>query len=233
MNNDYDFSDYTMIDYNYIVEMNNEQPPLPTPQLTINHQPSTINMTIVSKTELIEKALTGQVVSFPTDTVPALAVLPQKSELIFQVKKRSQDKPLILMVATVQEIWQYVTGNTEELAIWKQVANQYLPGALTLVLPSSSKVPPQLNPQDTTTIGVRVPDLEIAQEILAQTAGLATTSANISGQPPLRDLREISNQFPQVFALDYTQVNKETSPSTVIKWTGKGWEILRQGKIKI
>ncbi len=190
-------------------------------------------MTIVSKTELIEKALAGQVVSFPTDTVPALAVLPHKSELIFQVKKRSQDKPLILMVAEVEEIWQYVTGNTEELAIWKQVANQYLPGALTLVLPSSSKVPPELNPQDPTTIGVRVPDLEIAQEILAKTGGLATTSANISGEPPLRDLREISNQFPQVFALDYTQVKKKTAPSTVIKWTGKGWNILRQGKIMV
>jgi L-threonylcarbamoyladenylate synthase len=189
-------------------------------------------MTIVSQPKLIEKACAGEVVSFPTDTVPALAVLPHKSELIFDVKKRPQDKPLILMMASVSQIWQYVRGNEAELAIWKQVATKYLPGALTLVLPASSKVPSQLNPHDPTTIGVRVPDFAIAQEILAATGALATTSANISGKPPLRNLQEISNQFPQVFALDYHQINRETSPSTVIKWTKKGWDILRQGKIK-
>ncbi|NES86297.1 MAG: Sua5/YciO/YrdC/YwlC family protein, partial [Moorea sp. SIO2B7] len=57
-------------------------------------------MTQVSMATLISGALSGKLVSFPTDTVPALAVLPHKSELVFEAKRRPQDKPLILMGAS-------------------------------------------------------------------------------------------------------------------------------------
>lgn len=188
-------------------------------------------MTLVSQLELIKQAKASKVVSFPTDTVPALAVLPEKSELIFLMKKRTQDKPLILMAASVVELWQYVQGTEEELQVWHKMTQKYLPGALTLVLPSSSKVPPELNPSDPTTIGIRVPNHYIAQQILRETGALATTSANISGQLPLTDMKAIATTFPQVFALDYKEINNNIMPSTVIKWTGDNWQILRQGKI--
>lgn len=188
-------------------------------------------MPLVSQIELIKKANLSQVVSFPTDTVPALAVLPQKSDLIFKIKKRPQDKPLILMAASMDELWQYVTGSQEEMQIWQKMAETYLPGALTLVLPSSDKVPPQLNPSDNTTIGIRVPNHPIAQQILSQTGALATTSANLSGQQPLTNMVEINSNFSEVFVLDYTETNSIATPSTVIKWTGNDWQILRQGKI--
>lgn len=188
-------------------------------------------MTLVSQLELIKQAKASKVVSFPTDTVPALAVLPEKSELIFLMKKRTQDKPLILMAASVVELWQYVQGTEKELQIWHKMAQKYLPGALTLVLPSSSKVPPELNPNDPTTIGIRVPNHLIAQQILSQTGALATTSANLSGQPPLTSMQAIATTFPEVFTLNYEEISNNNTPSTVIKWTGNDWQILRQGKI--
>ncbi|MEO0933679.1 MAG: Sua5/YciO/YrdC/YwlC family protein, partial [Cyanobacteria bacterium J06641_2] len=46
-------------------------------------------MTQVSIAELVAGVKEGRVVSFPTDTVPALAALPEKAELIFTVKQRS------------------------------------------------------------------------------------------------------------------------------------------------
>lgn len=188
-------------------------------------------MPLVSQTKLIKQALSSQVVSFPTDTVPALAVLPQESDLIFQVKKRPQHKPLILMAASIAELWQYVQGTSSELLIWQKMADKYWPGALTLVLPSSNKVPPQLNPTDAHTIGIRVPNHPVAQEILSQTGALATTSANVSGQPSLTKMEDIAANFPQVFVLDYGQTNSTATPSTVIKWTRNDWQILRQGQI--
>ncbi|MGK7958032.1 MAG: Sua5/YciO/YrdC/YwlC family protein, partial [Crocosphaera sp.] len=51
----------------------------------------------VSQQQLITGAKQGKVVSFPTDTVPALAALPDSASLIFATKKRPPDKPLILM----------------------------------------------------------------------------------------------------------------------------------------
>ncbi|MGL5922796.1 L-threonylcarbamoyladenylate synthase [Chroococcidiopsis sp.] len=185
----------------------------------------------VSIADLIAGVRAGCVVSFPTDTVPALAALPERAELIFATKQRSQDKPLILMGAKAEDLWDYVMGTDAEWRVWQQVAAQYWAGALTLVLPAGERVPKAMNPNDPTTIGVRVPQSAIAREILAQTGPLATTSANLSGQPPLETLTEIAAQFPDVLTLQISDVSGIGVPSTVAKWMGSGWVILRQGAV--
>ncbi len=190
-------------------------------------------MPLVSIDRLIQKAIEGHVVSFPTDTLPALAVKPSQSEAIFQLKQRSYEKPLILMTGNIQNIWQYVTGTPQELKNWQQIANQYLPGALTMVLPASDKIPPTMNPLNPQSIGVRVPNNQIAQKILQQTGALATTSANLSGEPALTKMSAIAGKFPSVYALDSLWENNSGIASSVIKWTEKGWQIIRQGQIKI
>lgn len=193
-------------------------------------------MPLVSISQLIAGAKNGQLVSFPTDTVPALASRPDCANLIFSAKERTQDKPLILMAGNSQDIWPYVTGTPEELESWQKIAAKYWPGALTLVLPASEKVPSQMNPLEPTTIGVRIPAHALARKILQQTGPLATTSANKSGQPALLSLQEIALQFPQVLALSPEEIESTTTtgiPSTVVKWTGNGWKILRQGGITL
>lgn len=192
-------------------------------------------MTQVSLIDLIAGAKAGKVVSFPTDTVPALAALPEKADLIFTAKKRQLDKPLILMAAEVEDFWQYVEGSQKEYEIWQYVAKKYLPGALTLVLPASSLVAKQMNPYDPTTIGLRVPNSDIARKILAETGPLATTSANLSGQVALEKIKEIDEQFPDVLVLVETEIslttNTTSAPSTVAKWLDNDWQILRQGPV--
>lgn len=194
-------------------------------------------MTKVAQSELIASAIAGKVVSFPTDTVPAIATLPEHSALIFAAKGRPQDKPLILMGASEDDLWDYVTGTPEEMAIWQKVTRQYWPGAMTLVLPASSRVNTAMNPTDPTTIGLRVPNSDIGRAILAQTGPLATTSANLSGEPPLETMNAIDTAFPDVFTLDLAELGDTKMgsglPSTVAKWTKKGWEILRQGSVKM
>lgn len=201
----------------------------------------------VSLATLIANGRSGEaIISFPTDTVPALAIRPDCADRIFETKRRSQDKPLILMAGTVEDLWKYVAGSATEQEIWRTIAHQYWPGALTLVLPASSKVPACINPTNSGTIGVRVPDHAIAQAILRQTGALATTSANLSGQPALQTMPEIEAQFPDVLTLAMEEVETllptqalDTDaivgasglPSTVVRWTGTGWETLRQGAV--
>jgi L-threonylcarbamoyladenylate synthase len=187
----------------------------------------------VSIDQLIIAAQAGKLVSFPTDTLPALATLPEHADLIFQAKQRSQDKPLILMVSDIAELWQFTIGTDQEIEIWKAVTDRYLPGALTLVLPASDLIPAVMNPLNNHTIGLRVPDCDIARSILRQTGALATTSANLSGEPPLLSMAEISTKFPQVFAIDQ-DLNIPTigQPSTVIEWKNNTWNILRYGAVK-
>jgi len=191
-------------------------------------------MTQVSQTDLIIAAKAGRVVSFPTDTVPALAVKPEQSQLIFTVKQRSATKPLILMGATFRDLLPYIQGSPEEIKLWQKIAKKYFPGALTLVLPASNAVPKGMNPTNPKTIGIRVPDCKITQEILAQTAPLATTSANLSGQPPLETMTAIESAFGQVLTLNWEKSDLVVGsglPSTVAKWTGQDWQILRQGTV--
>ena len=181
--------------------------------------------------------------SFPTDTVPALAARPDQAALIFAVKQRQQNKPLILMAATPEALWPFVQGTLEEWQVWQQVAYHYWPGALTLVLPASDLVPQAMAPVGAETIGLRIPQWPIAQTLLQQTGPLATTSVNLSGQLPLQSLEAIEGQFPDVLtplrcdwllpeSTAIPSTAKIRIPSTVVKWTGTGWEILRQGTVK-
>ncbi|MBE9039514.1 L-threonylcarbamoyladenylate synthase [Oscillatoriales cyanobacterium LEGE 11467] len=193
-------------------------------------------MTSVSLPQLIVGACQGNVVSFPTDTVPALAVLPDRAASIFNLKQRSQSKPLILMGADPEDLWPYTLGSDGEREIWQQVARKHWPGALTLVLPATDRLPPQMNPIDPTTIGMRVPNSAIAIEILRKTGPLATTSANRSGEPPLHQMDRIEAAFPQVLTLsDVARSPALGVPSTVAKWTqtSRSWEILRQGAVEL
>jgi L-threonylcarbamoyladenylate synthase len=80
---------------------------------------------------------------------------------------------------------------------------------------------------------LRVPDCDLARSILHQTGALATTSANLSGEPALLTMAEISNKFPQVFALNQDlNIPNIGQPSTVIAWNNHSWKILRQGAVK-
>jgi L-threonylcarbamoyladenylate synthase len=186
----------------------------------------------VSLENLIIAAKTGNLISFPTDTVPALAALPEHAALIFQAKQRSQDKPLILLVSDSAQMWQFTNGTDAEIAIWQAVVDRYLPGALTLVLPASDRIPSVMNPLNNRTIGLRIPADAMARSILRQTGALATTSANLSGQPPLLTMPEIQASFPQVFCLNVDpHLSSQGQPSTVIQWIDGSWQLLRQGAI--
>lgn len=197
-------------------------------------------MPLVTQAELVKMAIAGQVVSFPTDTVPALAVQPEQGGLIYELKRRQATKPLILMAATIDAIWPYLGGNARERTVWQGLMERHWPGALTLVLPASAMLPVAINPLQNQTIGVRIPNLTIAREILQATGPLATTSANVSGQPPLTKLGAIAQAFPAVACLNCLGLEKEQPvgqglPSTVAQWQPETerFTVLRQGAIAL
>lgn len=197
-------------------------------------------MTQVSLSQMVEKlATTPTLVSFPTDTVPALAARPEHAELIYAAKQRSLEKALILMGASFADLLPYVSGDDQAISVWQRLTQRHWPGQLTLVLPASERMPSALNPQNTGTLGIRVPNHPIALDLLAQTGPLATTSANLSGQPPLTSPAEISQAFPDALVLSAeifgsgSEAPISGTPSTVVKWTGRSWQILRQGEVKL
>ena len=192
-------------------------------------------MAQLSLAALISIARSEQLISFPTDTVPALAARPNSAEKIYIAKGRDKSKPLILMGATARDLWPFVQNHLPAFETWKAIAATYWPGAVTLVLPSSPWIPDQMHPRTPKTIGVRVPNCEIAQTILQQTGPLATTSINKSGQDALISLSEIKQEFPNVLtptAKFWPQNPQPSQPSTVVEWQENNWIVHRQGSVQ-
>ncbi len=191
-------------------------------------------MTQLSIAALVTAARSGRLISFPTDTVPALAARPEAANAIYRAKHRSPDKPLILMAATPEELWPFVQGCAQEYKIWQAMATSCWPGAVTLVLPGCDRIPATVNLSGD-TIGLRIPDWPLAQVILQHTGPLATTSINQSNHPPLLSVEDIEAQFPEVLLSKTWPLPVATpQPSTVIQWTeSPEWTVLRQGQIDI
>ncbi len=171
----------------------------------------------------------GSLALFPTDTLPALCSYPKYSKKIWALKKRSSSKPLILMGGSMDDLFEFVNPCAIEDAM--KLAKIYWPGALTIVLPTIGNFSENLN-FHSNYVGFRVPDLGIARDLLMKTGPLATTSANISGEEPVKDALEASIQFPGVPILaPVPWPNSSGKASTVVKWEKGEWNLLRPGPV--
>jgi L-threonylcarbamoyladenylate synthase len=86
------------------------------------------------------------------------------------------------------------------------------------------------------TIGLRIPNHDLARAILRHTGPLATTSANLTGAPALVEMTAIAQHFPSVLQLSDAQIHAAPTSgsgtaSTVIAWRNGDWQILRQGAV--
>ena len=186
--------------------------------------------TALAATQLAQRLRQGEAAIFPTDTLPALASLPEHAGQLWALKQRPQHKPVILMAASGPELWRWL--EVDPLPAWLELADRYWPGALTLVLPAASRLVEPLHPGGN-SIGVRVPACEQALALLQLSGPLATTSANRSGEAPCLSPEEAAQRFPQVPQLGpvpWPQPSGEAS--TVLRWLESGsWEVLRQGAV--
>ena len=174
----------------------------------------------------------GEAVLFPTDTLPALACRPAAAALLWRLKQRPADKPLILMGADLPQLITVLGVHWQEA--WLEQARSSWPGAVTLVLPVSGALTDHLHPGGT-SLGLRVPACERARELLRLSGPLATTSANRSGQPAATTAAEAARQFPELALLEPLPWPPGSGQaSTVLAWRGEEssddpWAVLRSG----
>lgn len=185
---------------------------------------------ICNAADLAERLRHGEAALFPTDTLPALAARPEAATLLWELKQRPREKPVILMAASSEELFGCLGGVLEPA--WQQMAERHWPGALTLVLPAQGEWLAQLNPGGT-SLGLRVPACSAAIELLQRSGPLATTSANRSGEPACLDHREAAARFPDVAQLGPVPWPAPSGlGSSVIAWQANGtWKLLRQGAV--
>ena len=172
----------------------------------------------------------GLPIIFPTDTLPAIGCLPKFSNIIYEFKKRDKNKPLILMGSEYKQLIDYVHESAKE--DYENLASKYWPGALTIVIPASAKQTAHLTSNDL-TIGLRIPNSNIAQSLLRETGPLLTSSANISGFKGSITAEGIALDFPSVKILSPIPWAKSSGKaSTIIFWKNSGnWKLIREGEV--
>jgi L-threonylcarbamoyladenylate synthase len=191
----------------------------------------------VLEKEKIKQVLENDgVIAFVTDTVWGLGCLPESEKAvkrIYEIKKRDDKKPLILMSNDIYPLIKYVSDMPK---IAHQLIKEHFPGALTLVLNKSSETPDYIT-SNMKTVGIRVPNNSVFAEICSCVSSqvLATTSANLSSCPPALSYDEaieyIGNDVDYVVK-DYGQVAKGTA-STVAGIIDDNIKIFRQGDVFI
>ena len=182
----------------------------------------------------------GGLVAFPTETVYGIACRVSNETLarLNQLKGRPTDKYYTLHIANSSDTLRYVP--TMGLRAKKLVKNAW-PGPLTIVfglgdkdiVQQKAKLPREVfdNLYRDSSIGIRCPDNFIASMLLSQTTSpVVAPSANISGQSPAVDAKQVIEQFlGQLDMVLDAGPCKYAKSSTVAKISKTGIEVLRQG----
>ena len=189
-------------------------------------------MNLVDCKSALKTLKSGLPIIFPTDTLPAIGCLPKFSNIIYEFKKRDRDKPLILMGSENKQLIDYVHESAKE--DYENIASKYWPGALTMVIPASEKQTSILTSIDL-TIGLRIPNSNMAQSLIRETGPLLTSSANISGSIGSTTVEGIAQDFPSVKILSPILWEKSSGKaSTIIFWKKSGdWRLIREGEVLV
>ncbi|RQD76773.1 MAG: threonylcarbamoyl-AMP synthase [Candidatus Syntrophonatronum acetioxidans] len=176
----------------------------------------------------------GGLVAFPTETVYGLGASAFSGEgvkKIFRAKGRPPDNPLIVHLAQLDTLKDLAVNIPPQA--WT-LAARFWPGPLTLILPKSPRVPPEVT-AGLDTVAVRMPLHPTALALLRQ-AGLplAAPSANLSGRPSPTTVEHVVEDLA-----GRVEIILDGGPclvgleSTVLDITGKKPVLLRPGAVTL
>lgn len=180
--------------------------------------------------EQMAKALNeGQILAFPTDTVYGVGTIygdAQALSRLKQIKHRPETKPVPMMVSRLEAIESIV----EVTDMAKILADAFLPGALTLIMPLKEHVDRcWTNGKD--TAAVRIPNAPVLLKVMDQLdRPLMVTSANISGEPAALTKKEAMDMLPGLDGILDGDCH-DLQASTIIDCTKEEPVVLRQGPI--
>lgn len=174
----------------------------------------------------------GEVVGIPTDTFYGLAADPFNLAAvarIYTIKGRPERRALPILLTSIEQAEELV-GDVPE--IFFVLAERFWPGALTLVVDASSRVPLKVT-GNTGRVALRQPDSKITTALIAAAGTPVTgTSANLSGFAACvsapQVLKQLGERLPLI--LDGGE-SKALLASTVVDLRGEQWSIAREGPI--
>ncbi len=155
-------------------------------------------MTLATEQDLARAAKmmrNGDVVAIPTETVYGLAADARNASAVrkvFALKGRPSTNPLIVHVANAEVARRYARSWDERA---EALARRFWPGPLTIVLPKSDEISPEVT-AGLSTVGLRVPDHPLTLRLLELFDGpLAAPSANKSNRVSPTTAQHVRDEF--------------------------------------
>jgi len=176
--------------------------------------------------------LSGKVIALPTDTYYGLGADPFNlaavSE-IFRIKRRSSERPIPLLVASLDQAADLVSDPPQ---LFFTLAKKFWPGPLTLIAPASHQIPLKIT-ANTGRVGIRWPRSPLAEAMItALDRPLTGTSANLSDRPACSTADQVEEQIGGALPLILDGGSTAGGqPSTVVELRGDRVRILRQGGV--
>ncbi|MBU0518409.1 threonylcarbamoyl-AMP synthase [bacterium] len=182
---------------------------------------------------LIRKAVDllrdGEVIALPTDTVYALGCrLTDKKAMhhLYQIKRVDKGHPMALLCADLKDIAFYAKVSNPNYKILRR----YLPGPYTFILNATREVP-KLMLMKQRTVGLRLPDNNIVQALVAELGEpVLTTSAELPDTGQFYDADEIEERIGKQLGCVIDGGICPDDRSTIVDLSSEEPVILRQGK---
>lgn len=168
----------------------------------------------------------GGVILYPTDTIWGIGCDAMNAEAVkrvYEIKKRSDSKAMLVLVDNAVKVDFYVDGAPEVAFDLIELTNK----PLTIIYDGAKNLAPNLIAEDG-SVGIRVTSEEFSNQLCYRfRKAIVSTSANVSGEPSPATFGEISDEIKQ--AVDYIvqsrqQENKASQSSSIIK-LGKGGQV--------
>ena len=174
----------------------------------------------------------GGIVALCTDTYYAMganALDGKAVAKVFEIKGRASTTPVPVLIPDARSVNLFATRFPPIAAA---LADRFWPGALTIVVPANDAVP-EIVTGGMNTVGLRVPDNETALALLGMfKGGITGTSANRTGEPPMKFASEVAAVFGEYPGLILDgECGGHDAPSTVVDVTDDVPRILREGAI--
>lgn len=186
--------------------------------------------------KVIEILNNGGVIIFPTDTIYAMGCRMDNKKAIERMTKISHKKPekihFSLICNDLSTISEYTAPIDKSVF---RLMKSHLPGAFTFILKANNHVA-KLFSSNKKTIGIRVPDNAIAQEIIKElNCPLAVTTIHHDDVilEYMTDPEEIHEKFEHLVDCVIDGGSGGNVPSTIIDCSGDEIEVVRYGKGEI
>ncbi len=179
-----------------------------------------------------EQVRAGGIIVYPTETVYGLGADPFNADAlsrIFSIKGRDAAKALIVLIRGQDDLNTLAVEVPQKA---QRLTEAFWPGPLTLVFRARPGLPEQLLGAGS-TIALRASDASAAQTLLDHLCGpITSTSANRSGDPPVRSAAEAAETLGDRIDLILDGgPAPDARPSTVVDVSTGQANVLREGRI--